>query len=106
MKKAYPKAHLSANDSNLAHHFVEFIMKIRPEIRPSASRVKNHFLLKTISNPFTKDCYDELQMTSQGLNPVKKILDELHPKSQGDAPQIEGTCPIFSCFILSVSFMK
>lgn len=69
MRKSYPKADLSANDISLARQFIQFAMKIEPEFRPSAEKIKEHLFLKTVPNTFAKDCFDDQV--------------ELYPKCQG-----------------------
>lgn len=57
-------------------------MKIRPEFRPTVMRIKQHLFLKSISNPFMKDCYEMLQTISRSFNPFKMDQSNLDPNGQ------------------------
>lgn len=79
MKKSFPKAQLSSSDVSLALHFVQFILKEKPEDRPSALRAKHHLLMKTISNPFKTD-----SLHVPELNPFKMDENRQEECSHGD----------------------
>lgn len=73
---------MSRYEVSLAHQLIQFVMKVRSESRPNEMRIKQHLFLKTVSNPFIKDCYDILQRMSGSLNPFIKKKDESDPNSQ------------------------
>ena len=83
MKRAFPNACLSDSDIHQALHFVKFIMKLQPEKRPSASRVKMHPFLKTDSNPFLKELNEYLKKETDGINPFVRMTNSANPKNHG-----------------------
>ena len=84
MKTAFPKASLSDREINEALHFVRFIMKIDPEKRPTASRVKKHPFLKTSSNPFLKELNEQLNKQTDSINPFRRVMNATDPQNQAD----------------------
>lgn len=78
-----------------------FILKVSPELRPSATRGKHHLFLKTMSNPFTKHFYDTLKNMSRGFNPFNKEENEIDPIVKEDVncsvepSDNEGIHPLF-----------
>lgn len=72
MRSSFPKADLSGNDVSVCRRFIQFVMKVTPELRPSMERIKHHFFLKSISNPLMTDCYEILARMSRNCNPSKR----------------------------------
>lgn len=72
---------MSSTDVNLAQHFIQYILNINPEERPSVLRMKRHLLMKSVSNPFAKEL---LQRMSQEINPFRKAQSEQDRNSRGD----------------------
>ena len=59
-------------------------MKLQPEERPCASRVKKHAFLKTDSNPFLKDLNDYLKKKTDCINPFIRMMTSSDSKNCGD----------------------
>ena len=74
IKESFPNAFLTDCDIHEAQHFLQFIMKIRPDERPSASRIKKHPFLKKESNPFLKDWNETFWRKSNSVNPFQTML--------------------------------
>ena len=64
LKKSFPKHDFSSTDIHAAFHFVNFIMKERPEERPNAARVKKHLFLQNSFSSFSV----ELNYSPQRFN--------------------------------------
>ena len=93
MRKAFPKASMSDREINEALHFVRFIMKIDPEKRPTASRVKKHPFLKTSSNPFLKELNEQLNKQTDSINPFRRVMNAIDPQNQADIEESEIIIP-------------
>ena len=60
LRRAFPNACLSDGDIYEALYFVRFIMKVQPEKRPKALKIKMHSFLKTASKSLLKELNEEL----------------------------------------------
>lgn len=83
---------MSSTDVNLACLFIRFILNVKPEERPNAASDRYHLLMKTVSNPFTKDSLEGMteensmdgkgqgELSSSKLEAVKFSTTSSHDK--------------------------